>query len=272
MVLSLTSTLWIAATLAVCVGSIVAGLWLARRRHATRLREQHLPLVVLPVLGTGDVARPVMRVARQAVTPPSEQALSLEPKLAVSLPQPSAVSHGVERAGESLTLPPPPARRLGRLTAVRGSGAGHIARSSAVPDESAATAHEHATLVDGHSIRFYRPADGTLQFHPGRLKVIAGRDAGHEIRFVKTYGPDANTITFGRLEGPPYRHIQLREATVSRQHARLELARGSWHLVNLSGTNPVVVNGVALEGSGTSVPLQNDDRVEMGEVVFRFIA
>jgi hypothetical protein len=131
---------------------------------------------------------------------------------------------------------------------------------------------EHATLVDGHSIRFYRPADGTLQFFPGRLEVIEGHDAGHEIRFVKAAGADAHIITFGRLEGPPYRHIQLREPTVSRQHARMVLHEGTWHLENLSGTNPVVVNGDALAGQGTTVPLKNGDRVEMGEVTFRFIA
>jgi hypothetical protein len=132
-------------------------------------------------------------------------------------------------------------------------------------------AAEFATLVDGHSLRFYRPAEGTLQFFPGRLEVIEGRDAGHEIRFVKTAGPDSETITFGRLEGPPYRHIQLREPTVSRQHARMTLREGRWYLENLSGTNPVVVNGNALNGQGTTVPLVDGDRVEMGEVTFRFI-
>ncbi len=89
---------------------------------------------------------------------------------------------------------------------------------------------------------------------------------------MKTAGPDSETITFGRLEGPPYRHVQLREPTVSRQHAKLTLRDGTWFLENLSGTNPVVVNGDALAGPGTTVPLSDGDRVEMGEVTFRFIA
>jgi hypothetical protein len=144
--------------------------------------------------------------------------------------------------------------------------------------------------IDGASMRYWRPADGTLQFLPGRLEVIAGRDAGQDIRFVRTPGPDGTCVTFGRAEGAPYRHVQLREPTVSRSHARMTLdtpvdARTAsmptpdsggaprWHLENLSTTNPVVVNGRPLAadgGSGSSVCLAEGDRIEMGEVVFRF--
>jgi hypothetical protein len=142
--------------------------------------------------------------------------------------------------------------------------------------------------VDGASVRYWRPADGTLQFLPGRLEVIAGRDAGQEIRFVRTPGPDGTRVTFGRAEGEPYRHVQLREPTVSRAHARMTLEVGAaggngrgvgngggaqWRLENLSATNPVVVNGRALaadESPAGSVVLGEGDRIEMGEVVFRF--
>ena len=136
-------------------------------------------------------------------------------------------------------------------------------------------------------MRYWRPADGTLQFLPGRLEVVAGRDAGHEIRFVRTPGPDGTRVTFGRAEGVPYRHIQLREPTVSRTHARMTLEAGPgngaeasasaprWRLENLSATNPVVVNGTPLasdESEQCSVMLDDGDRIEMGEVVFRFRA
>ncbi len=43
-------------------------------------------------------------------------------------------------------------------------------------------------------------------------------------------------------------------------------------MVNLSATNPVVVNGLPLAGEGSSVILREGDRIEMGEVVFRFRA
>jgi hypothetical protein len=45
-----------------------------------------------------------------------------------------------------------------------------------------------------------------------------------------------------------------------------------WSLTNLSTTNPVSINGVALPGEGTAIDLVDGDRVEMGEVTFRFHA
>ena len=150
------------------------------------------------------------------------------------------------------------------------------------------TALPHAaadSTVEGTSVRYWRPADGTLQFLPGRLEVITGRDTGHEIRFVRTPGPDGTRVTFGRAEGAPYRHIQLREPTVSRSHARMTLENAPspgnstsspvahWRLENLSATNPVVVNGRPLGtggGEASAVALVDGDRIEMGEVVFRF--
>ncbi|MCC6928809.1 MAG: FHA domain-containing protein [Gemmatimonadaceae bacterium] len=120
------------------------------------------------------------------------------------------------------------------------------------------------------TLRLERPQDGTLQFLPGRLEIIEGRDVGQEVKFVRTSGPDGTTVTFGRAEGAQYRHVQLHEPTVSRMHAKLVLDGKSWSLVNLSATNPVIVNGMALAGEGSSVVLREGDRIEMGEVVFRF--
>ncbi len=122
------------------------------------------------------------------------------------------------------------------------------------------------------TLRLERPHDGTLQFLPGRLEVIEGREVGQEIKFVRTAGPDGTTITFGRSEGAHYRHVQLHEPTVSRLHAKMTLDGKSWSLVNLSATNPIVVNGLALAGEGSTVVLRDGDRIEMGEVVFRFRA
>jgi hypothetical protein len=117
-----------------------------------------------------------------------------------------------------------------------------------------------------------RPLDGTLQFLPGRLEVVEGRDVGQEIRFVRQPGEEATVVTFGRSEGAPYRHVQLHEPTVSRVHARMSLEDKRWRLTNMSTTNPVVVNGQPLEGEGASMVLTEGDRVEMGEVVFKFRA
>ncbi|MFN8669659.1 MAG: FHA domain-containing protein [Gemmatimonadaceae bacterium] len=122
------------------------------------------------------------------------------------------------------------------------------------------------------TLRLERPQDGTLQFLPGRLEIIEGRDVGQEVKFVRTAGPDGTTITFGRAEGAQYRHVQLHEPTVSRMHAKLALDGKSWSLINLSATNPVIVNGMPLAGEGSTVVLREGDRIEMGEVVFRFRA
>lgn len=127
---------------------------------------------------------------------------------------------------------------------------------------------DHA--VNASTLRLERPTDGTLQFLPGKLEVVEGRDVGQEIRFVKTPGPDGQTITFGRAEGAQYRHIQLQEHTVSRQHAKMTLDGKTWTLVNMSRTNPVTVNGLPLAAEGGHVILRDGDRIEMGEVVFRF--
>lgn len=133
--------------------------------------------------------------------------------------------------------------------------------------------HRRDAVRDDRSavtLRLERPHDGTLQFLPGRLEVIEGREVGQEIKFVRTNGPDGTTITFGRAEGAQYRHVQLHEPTVSRLHARMTLDGKSWSLVNTSATNPIVVNGLSLDGEGSSVILRDGDRIEMGEVVFRF--
>lgn len=124
-------------------------------------------------------------------------------------------------------------------------------------------------MVEGHLLRFSVPAEGTLQFLPGRLEVAAGRDAGREIRFVRVPGPNGEEVTFGRSEGELYRHVQLRDQTVSRSHARMRLIDGTWNLLNLSQTNPVVHNGRALVG-GEEQPIADGDRIEMGEVLFTF--
>src|SRR5690606_12085818 len=122
-------------------------------------------------------------------------------------------------------------------------------------------------------LRVHRPTamDGTLQFLPGRFEVVDGQDIGQEIRFVKA-GSGKTEVTLGRSPGPPYKHVQLHEPTVSRQHARVTWENRRWYLTNLSATNPVVVNGTPLEGDGATHLLEDGDRVELGEVALRYRA
>jgi FHA domain len=126
-------------------------------------------------------------------------------------------------------------------------------------------------LIEGRSLRYYQQADdGTLEFLPGRLEVIGGVDRGQEIHFVRPIQEELPSVTFGRLEGPPHRHVQLLDRTVSRQHARMTYAESRWHLTNLSRTNPVQLNGLSLPDDGPAITLATGDRIEMGAVVFVF--
>lgn len=129
-----------------------------------------------------------------------------------------------------------------------------------------------AHLVEGTQLRFFRAEEGTLEFLPGRLEVVGGEDIGQEIHFARQVGDDDMTVTFGRSEGPPLRHVQLLDPTVSRQHARMTYAGQRWHLLNMSTTNAVLLNGAPLPDHGDGITLQDGDRLEMGAVVFVFHA
>ena len=129
-----------------------------------------------------------------------------------------------------------------------------------------------AHLVEGAQLRFFRAEEGTLEFLPGRLEVVGGEDIGQEIHFARPVGEEDVTVTFGRSEGPPLRHVQLLDPTVSRQHARMTFAGQRWHLFNTSTTNAVLLNGAALPDHGNGITLQDGDRLEMGAVVFVYHA
>jgi len=239
-----------------------------RRQRAVRARAD-IPLFSVPLPAHPGIPRP-------SVASPATSGTSLHPYTSTTVapdrthldarPAPP-VPRIRTREGAVSTLPTTP-RGIGRELQM---------------DE------ELGEAVDGASVRYWRVADGTLQFLPGRLEIATGRDAGQEIRFVRTSGPDGTCVTFGRADGPPYRHVQLREPTVSRSHARMALepvespntvTRGTsatgvarWRLENLSATNPVVVNGRPLDANGglsSSVVLSDGDRIEMGEVAFVF--
>jgi hypothetical protein len=143
-------------------------------------------------------------------------------------------------------------------------------KAQSAPEESSVIAHGvPGTMVEGTLLRYSVPAEGTLQFLPGRLEIAAGMDHGREFRFVHVPGPNGMEVTFGRSEGELYKHIHLRNQTVSRTHARMRLDNGIWLLQNLSNTNPVVYNGRVLSNAEEQ-PLSDGDRIEMGEVLFTF--
>lgn len=125
-------------------------------------------------------------------------------------------------------------------------------------------------LEDADTIRFSPYETDLMQLLPGRLEVVRGALAGREIRFVRGYANPAAEFTLGRGSGPAQEHIQLSDPTVSRMHARMRFTDGGWRLVNLSQTNPVLVNGQELTQPGEERALADGDQIEMGELVFLY--
>lgn len=126
---------------------------------------------------------------------------------------------------------------------------------------AAATPHEWLSTV-----RLDQPGD-TLQVLPGRLEVVEG-DETREIRLFRGWD-DVPEITLGRASGTDHRHVQLHSLTVSRAHARLRFEGERWRILNLSETNPTLVNGEVLEPRERR-QLAHGDRIELGEVALRF--
>jgi hypothetical protein len=262
---------------------VIIAWWLLARRRARVVRARHdeIPLFAVPASQPSQVPRPWTGGARTERRRPTASGV------AVHTP---ASSPAVADSTSRISTPAPTIRtRDGAVSTLARRSRSESPTANALANDAF---DEMGEAVDGASVRFWRIADGTLQFLPGRLEIAAGRDAGQEIRFVRTAGPDGTVVTFGRAEGAPYRHVQLREPTVSRVHARMALERGPaehggshpvgdgdtaqrWRIENLSATNPVVVNGRALAtaaGPSASVVLSDGDRIEMGEVAFVFHA
>lgn len=246
----------IVAVVAVAALAVALVVWsLVRRRHnaAERSRRMPIPIVAFPgISNPPEVSRPAIRrpgmrpqpsTGPVYVPPPRDGSRRVEFSVPATSPDEQFAPPSDGRATDPST---------GRRTVV------------------ASPADDIGDAYEGESLRFQRTSDPTLQFLPGRLEIIAGADHGHEIRFVRSGAASKPEITFGRSEGPAYRHVQLRQQTVSRNHARMTLDGSTWSLTNLSATNPVVVNGSEMPGEGASVVLADGDRIEMGEVAFRF--
>lgn len=235
---SLLSLSVILGSLLLASAAIVLSLWIARRRRDAQLRAHGRPVLVMPFAPTPHVPRtPQIREASTMRRTPIT-ALAVMDRLAPA---------------DYEVVPPSPDDDVSTITT------GETPR----PDEV-------AEVIQGRSLRFQRPVDRTRRFIAGHLRVEDGPDAGLELRFVHLHDAEETTITFGRSEGPAFRHVQLLEPTVSRAHARLVHEGDAWSLTNLSRTNPVSVNGIALHDDAPR-RLRDGDRVEMGTLAFRYV-
>jgi hypothetical protein len=210
-----------------------------------------------------------MPVIKTVITPPDNPVVPAPPPTASPKAPPKVPPKAPPKAPPAAAPKAPPVIREFSTVPVPKPAPAPVAAPPAADTAVVNAAGVPGTMVEGHGLRFSVPAEGTLQVLPGRFEIGSGLDAGREIRFVHVPGPNGMEITFGRSDGELYRHIQLRDKTVSRQHARMQLREGKWYLVNLSKTNPVAYNGAELESDREQV-LADGDRIEMGEVVFTF--
>ncbi len=238
------------------VAVVLGILW---RRRTQRRSVEGRPLLVFPLAGGGGVGetrRPGASVApgwppEGAAPGPATPPGGREP----------ATSAGPERRD------PGPGTREG--SAPDPTSRMTIPTGPAGPDAPSGDRDEATPSRDTGTVTYQRPPDGTLQLLPGRLEIEVGPDRGDEIRFVRLPGAPAE-ISFGREEGPEYRHVRLDSPTVSRRQARMTFRGGVWTLRNESSTNPTTVNGRVLSSDVEEVPLANGDRIEMGDLGFRF--
>ncbi len=126
-------------------------------------------------------------------------------------------------------------------------------------------------VIEGRTIKMHAPPPNTIKLLPGYLEVLSGDDAVKEIRFYKLKGEAVPETTFGRAAGRPYVHIQLKPMTISSRQAKLSFDQGQVKLTNFASneSNPTKVNGRDL-GVDEMVVLKDGDRIDMGEVAFKF--
>ena len=234
---SLLSLSVILVSLLIASSAMLVWLWIARRKRDAAMRAHGKPALIMPTSSSPNVPRTPMV---HDIHPQRRSPITA-----------LAVAERLTPADYQVAVGSP-------IDALATMTTGENVMGDAV-----------AEIIQGHTLRFHRPVDHALHFLPGRLQVIEGADAGLEVRFVRLSDQDQPVITFGRSEGPPYRHVQLLEPTVSRTHARMVFDDESWHLTSLSRTNPVSVNRQPMDDDN-SIRLGDGDRIEMGALVFRY--
>lgn len=274
----------VVAIIVFVVGAVLAALYFvvdhqrhARSGHKGAARSaERLPLFGTDMLATRD-GEGTLHAADEDGAPQPPRVQARRDPLPPPRPESFAPNGTGPRYAGSDGWGPPPERTPMRPPAFDGAPR-PLMHPSAPPLGATArsrvstfTAPDEQAFATGETLRFAIPDEGTLRFLPGRLEVVGGPDAGREVRFVAPPGSgDKVEITFGRTEGPAYRHVQLLARTVSRRHALMSLDDGHWNLTNLSATNPVLLNGRALAPDEVAPLLVDGDRIEMGEVVFLF--
>jgi len=290
----------IVGALALILGVTLLAMRVARWRRDQAMRHHGAPILVMPLTDASPAPRPTLArepavedgsrrqlvtlhspVAVRRATPPDWTSVSAEADAGMPSREraPNAGAGQADRVVPDDDVrrvdgPEPDASRLPdeslRPDVAGPHDDGDTVSTGPFRPGAVRAASPSAHLVSGNQVRYFRAEEGTLEFLPGRLEIVGGDDVGQEIHFARQMGEVDTTMTFGRSEGQPLRHIQLLDATVSRQHARMNWDGQVWQLTNLSATNAAVLNGRPLGSPNETVTLRDGDRIEMGAVVFVF--
>jgi pSer/pThr/pTyr-binding forkhead associated (FHA) protein len=97
-----------------------------------------------------------------------------------------------------------------------------------------------------------------LSAYRPKIVVLSGRDAGME------HPIEQDRCIIGRGPGVDF---AFDDTAMSRQHAAIDFAAGSFRIQDLGSTNGLRVNGDAVQ----SCELDHGDRIEVGSLVFQLV-
>src|SRR5262245_50695365 len=100
--------------------------------------------------------------------------------------------------------------------------------------------------------------DGYLATHSVSLVFASGPLAGSEVTLEKP------RVTIGRGKDA---EVVVDDASISHQHAALELGSGGYRIRDLGSTNGVVVNGARM----ALAELKHGDRISLGQIELRYV-
>ena len=100
--------------------------------------------------------------------------------------------------------------------------------------------------------------DGYLAAHSVSLVFASGPLAGSEVTLEKP------RVTIGRAKES---EVVIDDASISHQHAALELGSNGYRIRDLGSTNGVVVNGARM----ALAELKHGDRIALGQIELRYV-
>lgn len=125
--------------------------------------------------------------------------------------------------------------------------------SAVVTDEDQRKAEEQGTLITA-----------SVNTGKGKLIITTGPQEGQTVPLM------LNRLTIGRATSKSSWEVGLQDPSVSRPHAKLELADTTWVLYDMGSANGTLVNGTPVNEKGR--PLRDGDILTLGATLVLFRA